>query len=79
MVHGENTTVTEYEVRSIDGSAKPKCELELRPLIAFRDYHSTTHKNDALNPALDTQDGLVSITAYSGLPPLYFAHERAGT
>ena len=74
MVHGENTTVTEYEVRSIDGSAKPKCELELRPLIAFRDYHSTTHKNDALNPALDTQDGLVSISAYSGLPPLYFAH-----
>jgi predicted glycogen debranching enzyme len=74
MVHGENTTVTEYEVRSLDGSAKPKCELELRPLIAFRDYHSTTHKNDALNPALDTQDGLVSISAYSGLPPLYFAH-----
>ncbi len=74
MVHGENTTVTEYEVRSIDGSAKPKCELELRPLIAFRDYHSTTHKNDALNPALDTQDGLVSLSAYSGLPPLYFAH-----
>src|SRR5579863_8435772 len=74
MVHGENTTVTEYEVRSLDGSAKAKRELELRPLIAFRDYHSTTHKNDALNPALDTQDGLVSITAYSGLPPLYFAH-----
>jgi len=74
MVHGENTTATEYEVRSINGSAKPKCELELRPLIAFRDYHSTTHKNDALNPALDTQDGLVSITAYSGLPPLFFAH-----
>jgi predicted glycogen debranching enzyme len=74
MVHGENTTVTEYEVRSIDGSAKAKCELELRPLIAFRDYHSTTHKNDALNPALDTQDGLVSISAYSSLPPLYFAH-----
>ena len=74
MVHGENTTVTEYELRSIDGSAKPKCELELRPLIAFRDYHSTTHKNDALNPAFETQDGLVSISAYSGLPPLYFAH-----
>jgi predicted glycogen debranching enzyme len=74
MVHGENTTVTEYEVRSLDGSAKPQCELELRPLIAFRDYHSTTHRNDALNPALDTHDGLVSITAYSGLPPLYFAH-----
>jgi predicted glycogen debranching enzyme len=74
MVHGENTTVTEYEVRSVDDSTKPKCVLELRPLIAFRDYHSTTHRNDALNPALDTQDGLVSITAYSSLPPLFFAH-----
>src|SRR5665213_3748342 len=28
MVHGENTTVTEYEVRAINSSAKPKCELE---------------------------------------------------
>ena len=74
MVHGENTTVTEYEIRAFDGSSKPKCVLELRPLIAFRDYHSTTHQNDALNPALDTKDGLVSITAYSNLPPLYFAH-----
>ena len=53
---------------------KPKCVLELRPLIAFRDYHSTTHQNDALNPALDIAGGLVSITAYPGLPPLYFAH-----
>ncbi|MDP9113893.1 MAG: amylo-alpha-1,6-glucosidase [Acidobacteriota bacterium] len=74
MVHGENTTVTEYEVRSLDGTLKPKCELELRPLIAFRDYHSTTHKNDALDPSLDIQERSVSITAYPGLPPLHFAH-----
>src|SRR6266567_4056201 len=34
MVHGENTVVIEYEFNSpVDGS------LELRPLIAFRDYH----------------------------------------
>src|ERR1700722_13906285 len=64
MVHGENTTVTEYEVRSGDDSTKAECILELRPLIAFRDYHSTTHRNDALNPSLETKDGLVSITAY---------------
>lgn len=25
-------------------------KLEIRPLIAFRDYHSTTHENGALNP-----------------------------
>jgi predicted glycogen debranching enzyme len=74
MVHGENTTVVEYEVRAIDNSAKPKCVLELRPLIAFRDYHSTTHQNDALNPALETREGLVSMQPYPSLPHLFFAH-----
>jgi predicted glycogen debranching enzyme len=74
MVHGENTTVIEYEVSSTETSGHPKCILELRPLIAFRDYHSTTHENNALNPALDVKEGAVSITAYSTLPPLFFAH-----
>src|SRR5262249_19972139 len=48
MVHGENTTVIQYELR---GLVEGKCTLELRPLIAFRDYHSTTHENGALNPS----------------------------
>ncbi len=74
MVHGENTTVVEYEARSSDGGAIPECTLEIRPLVAFRDYHGTTHKNDALNPALNIKDDLVSLTAYPGLPSLYFAH-----
>jgi len=74
MVHGENTTVVEYEVRAIDSSTKPKCVLELRPLIAFRDYHSTTHRNDALNSTLDTREGLVSMQPYPSLPHLFFAH-----
>jgi predicted glycogen debranching enzyme len=74
MVHGENTTVAEYEVRSMDGSTTPKCVLELRPLIAFRDYHGTTHHNDALNPTLDTREGLVSMQPYPSLPHLFFAH-----
>src|SRR5215469_1917506 len=48
MVHGENTTVIEFELRSVDGDPVPSSVLlELRPLVAFRDYHSTTHRNDA--------------------------------
>src|SRR4051812_33036805 len=74
MVHGENTTVAEYEVRVLDESAKAKCILELRPLIAFRDYHSTTHHNDALNSKLDSREGLVQMQPYPSLPPLFFAH-----
>ncbi len=79
MVHGENTTVVEYELKSADG----ECTLELRPLIAFRDYHGTTRQNDELDSTIKTADGIVSITPYHDLPTLYFSHgagevERSG-
>jgi predicted glycogen debranching enzyme len=45
MVHGENTTVISYEILGTEA-----CTLEVRPLIAFRDYHSTTRQNSALKP-----------------------------
>ena len=51
MIHGENSTVVHYAVRAPRGPAAPgHCVLEVRLLIAFRDYHSTTHHNDALDP-----------------------------
>ncbi len=72
MVHGENTTVVEYDVRTPKGVGP--CSLELRPLIAFRDYHGTTHHNDAINPAVQISPGMAAITPYAGLPTLYFGH-----
>src|SRR5205809_3061462 len=54
MVQGENTTVIRYELKS-DGSALQSIRLEIRPLIAFRDYHSTTHENGTLNSHVDTE------------------------
>src|SRR5258708_5529427 len=72
MVHGENTVVIEYEIRSRDRAAD--CSLELRPLIAFRDYHGTTHHNDSLNRGVQTAGGVASVTPYEGLPTLYFGH-----
>jgi glycogen debranching enzyme len=69
MVQGENTTVVEYEV--LDSAT---CTLELRPLIAFRDYHSTTHANNVLNPDFSETAGEISIRPYTGLPALYLAH-----
>jgi predicted glycogen debranching enzyme len=71
MVHGENTTVVQYELR---GTAQIACTLELRPLIAFRDYHSTTHENAAINRSLVIAPGLVKSSPYPGCPDLYFAH-----
>jgi len=79
MVQGENTTVVQYEVpvpREGRAAAVP-IVLEVRPLIAFRDYHSTTHENDGLNSNVETQDGLTTVKPYSDLPALHFAHDPA--
>ena len=74
MVYGENTTVVQYELR---GAVKGACMLELRPLIAFRDYHSTTHENNSLNPSLAIEPGCVTCSPYQGCPNLHFAHNAA--
>jgi len=78
MVQGENTTVVQYKIGalSVDRPAV-RIVLEVRPLIAFRDYHSTTHENGALNSNVETEDGVVSVKPYSDLPALHFAHDAA--
>ncbi len=69
-VYGENTTVIEY-------SANLPCTLELRPLIAFRDYHSLTHRNDALDPRVEIAPNRATVTPYPDLPSLHFLHDAA--
>ncbi len=74
MVHGENTTVVEY---ALTGAASG-CTLELRPLIAFRDYHSTTHSNDSIQNSFHVEDGLVSLEPYrEAAPTMHLAHNGA--
>src|SRR5215469_4612501 len=72
MPHGSNTVQVEYKLRNCPADIQP--QLELRPLIAFRDYHSTTHENGALSPEVESAAGLASVQPYAGLPRLYFAH-----
>jgi predicted glycogen debranching enzyme len=78
MVHGENTTVVQYAIRRADHSSTfPSCTLEVRPLVAFRDYHSLTHRNDALNRQVRIMPERATIAPYVGLPALHFAHDAA--
>jgi len=69
MIHGQNKTVVEYEVRAGAG-----CVLELRPLIAFRDYHSLTRRNPVLDPTVGIETGMAALKPYVDLPALYLAH-----
>ena len=71
MLDGSNATVVEY---AITKGNPIDAQLEIRPLIAFRDFHSTTHANQALNAALDIAPNQVSFQPYADLPRLYLAH-----
>ena len=73
MVHGENTTVVQYEVTANATDIK----LELRPLLAFRDYHSTTHENSSLSPHIETVKNRTTVQPYPDLPALHLAHDPA--
>jgi predicted glycogen debranching enzyme len=75
MIHGENSTAVNYEVKKNNHPERIKnLRLELRPLIAFRDYHSTTHENGSINREIEQRTGLATVTPYQGLPPLHLAH-----
>lgn len=71
LAHGTGTLVVTY--RLLGGAAR----LEVRPLIAFRDHHSLTHENGALDAAVTAEEGLVSVAPYPGLPRLFVAHDGA--
>src|SRR5262249_13951104 len=72
MIHGENSTVVQYELRNAAGR---NVRMEIRLMIAFRDFHATTHENGALDGRVDLRSCLASILPYAGLPPLYVAHD----
>jgi predicted glycogen debranching enzyme len=75
MIQGENSTVVQYELKKNNHPERIKnLRLELRPLIAFRDYHSTTHENGAINSEVEQRPSLATVTPYQGLPSLNLAH-----
>ena len=74
MIYGENTTVISYKRRKKKKGVND-CRLEVRPLIAFRDFHSTTHENDAINKHVEVEDGSIIVRPYDGLPELHFVHD----
>ena len=78
MVQGQNATVVHYELGANEANRySGEIKLELRPLIAFRDYHSTTHENGTLNRRVETDAGITSVRPYPDLPALYFSYDDA--
>ena len=66
-VHGENTTLILYEVLE----APEKFKLELLPLYACRDFHSTSHANDNIGQSYLFGDGIFRTMNYQGCPEFF--------
>lgn len=73
MAYGENTTVVQYRLAG-RGRAR-QVRLELRPLLAFRDYHATIRECADLDPHIHVAAGLASVRPYPHLPALHLAHD----
>jgi predicted glycogen debranching enzyme len=72
LARRQNTVVVRYQVSgNFEGR---RCSLDIRPLIAFRDYHSTTHANNAINGRVEERPGVATVKPYTDLPTLHFAH-----
>jgi predicted glycogen debranching enzyme len=71
MVHGHHATCIEYIFR---GPAESEAQFDIRPLLAYRDYHSLTHENDALHREPDIGEHYVKFSPYPELPPLVIRH-----
>jgi predicted glycogen debranching enzyme len=68
-VNGENTTLILYEVLR----APAAFSFELRPFIAYRDYHSMTHANEAIRRDVNFENGIFRNRPYDGVPELFIA------
>ncbi len=73
LVHGENTAVVSYRLSALSDN-EAQCRIEIRPLIAFRDFHGTTHENAAIQGEATIDDSIVTIRPYDDLPRLHFTH-----
>lgn len=76
MVHGENTAVIGYRLNS--QNAEDKISLELKPLIAFRDYHHLGRER-AIGRDLTVGENYISLRPVTNMPELYLAYTGAHT
>jgi predicted glycogen debranching enzyme len=72
MRHGENTTYVQYTLVRASGPL----DVELKALVNYRDFHSTTHAGDWRMKVEPVEQG-VAIRAFDSAAPLYLRSAEA--
>jgi predicted glycogen debranching enzyme len=73
MPNGSNATVVTY---SVLGDPKGAL-LEIKPLLAFVDYHHLQHEDPKFQIAFRSRDAVASVRPYPEMPEVYFLHNAA--
>ena len=71
MVQGQNTVCCQWSKNTANNN---RLELELKPLLAFRDYHHLRREDVDFNRSFDVAETQVSVQPYEKMPELFFAH-----
>ncbi len=75
MVYGENTTVIQYKIiKTKTEKQKTNCVLELKPLLAFRDYHHLRQDTEDFNTDFQVSGETISVKPEPEIPELFFSH-----
>src|SRR5215213_2719949 len=78
MIHGENSVVCQWSVKSKVQSPKSKVELHLKPLLSFCDYHALQHETSVFNADYEALPNRVSVKPVDEMPELFFNHNARG-
>lgn len=76
MPHGENTVVCTWEAISKNGGHGP-VSLEVRPLLAFRDYHHLRSEDPEFKGSFEAVGSTVSVKPVETSPTLFFSANGA--
>ncbi len=74
MVHGQNTTVCVWRVKSKVAGKDADVRLELKPLLSFVDYHRLQHETSEINGEYIATENCVLVNPFSKTPELFFNH-----
>lgn len=74
MVHGQNSTVCQWLVKSKVAGKDADIRLEIKPLLSFVDYHHLQQKTNGINAECVASENCVLVNPFDDTPELFFNH-----
>lgn len=74
MLYGENTLICRWKIKDKAQTANRKSKIEIKPLLAFRDYHHLRQKTDNFDENFETTENCVLVKPEAEMPTLFFSH-----